>query len=76
MPGTPAPEWHVQYRKSETEHIGWFATPEDALEAACTLIDDGFDVYGVGTGSLDDTISRDHIARIYTLWAKAKQLRK
>src|SRR5271166_2000169 len=35
------PDWHVQYRRHEAEHIGWFPTPEFAIEAACGLIDDG-----------------------------------
>jgi hypothetical protein len=76
MPGTPAPDWHVQYRKCEAEHIGWFATPEEAIETACGLIDDGCNVFGIGSGSLDDSISKEQIARIYALWAKAKPCRK
>jgi hypothetical protein len=76
MPGTPAPDWHVQYRKNEAEHIGWFATPEEAIETACALIDDGYDVYGIGSGSLDDSIAKDQIARIYGFWVRAKRGRK
>jgi hypothetical protein len=76
MPGTPEPNWHVQYRKNEVEHIGWFATPEEAIETACGLIDDGCNVFGIGSGSLDDSISKEQIARIYALWAKAKSCRK
>jgi hypothetical protein len=75
MAGTPASDWHVQYRKSEAEHIGWFATPEEAIETACRLIDDGCDVHGIGSGSLDDSIAKDQISRIYDLWAKAKPRR-
>ena len=71
MAGTPASDWHVRYRKNEAEHTGWFATPEEAIEDACGLIDDGCDVYGIGFGSLDDSIAADQIARVYTLWAKA-----
>jgi len=72
MPGTPAPDWHVRYRKSEAEQIGWFLTPEEAIETACGLIDEGCDVYGIGVGSLDDSIAKNQIARIYDFWAKAK----
>ena len=68
----PTPEWHVQYRKGGAERIGWFATPEFAIEAACILIDDGCCVWGIGTGSLDDSITRDQIAKIYAIWEKAK----
>jgi hypothetical protein len=75
QPHGSAPDWHVQYRKNEAEQIGWFATPEEAIETACGLIDEGCDVYGIGAGSLDDTIARDQILRIYDLWAKVKPLR-
>jgi hypothetical protein len=75
MAGTPARDWHVQYRKHGTKHLEWFATPEGAIEAACGLIDEGCDVYGIGAGSLDDSIPKDQIAKIYGFWAKAKPSR-
>ena len=35
-------------------------------------MDDGCDVYGIGTGPLTDTIAREDIARIHVFWARAK----
>ena len=64
--------WHVQYRKANVDHIVRHPSPEEAIEAACRLLDGGCDVYGIGTGPLTDSIGRDEIARIYVLWAKAK----
>jgi hypothetical protein len=64
--------WHVQYRKDAADHIERHSSPERAIEAACRLIDDGYDVYGVGTGPLTDSIERDQIARIYAMWARTK----
>jgi hypothetical protein len=64
--------WHVQYRKDATDHIERYPSPERAIEAACRLIDDGRDVYGVGTGPLTDSIEKEQIARIYAMWARAK----
>jgi hypothetical protein len=64
--------WHVQYRKGPASHIARHRSPEQAIEAACRLIDDGCDVYGVGTGRLTDSIDREQIARIYAMWARAK----
>jgi hypothetical protein len=64
--------WHVQYRKDATSHVARHPSPEQAIEAACRLIDDGCDVYGVGTGPLTDSIDREQIARIYAMWARAK----
>ena len=61
MAGTPVSDWHVRYRKSEAEHIGWFATPEQAIETACGLIDEGCDVYGIGSESLDDYIAKEQV---------------
>jgi hypothetical protein len=72
MACTPLLEWHVQFHKGGTACISWFATPEQAIEAACTFIDEGDDVYGIGTGSLDDSIKKDQVARIYAMWVKAK----
>jgi hypothetical protein len=64
--------WHVQYRKDAVDLIGRHPTPEQAIEAACELIDAGYDVYGIGTGPLTDAIDREHIDRIYAIWARAK----
>ena len=64
--------WHVQYRKDTTNHIVRHPSPERAIEAACRLIDDGCDVYGIGTGPLADSIEREQIARIYAMWARTR----
>ena len=64
--------WHVQYHKDATDCIARYPSPERAIEAACRLIDDGCDVYGVGTGPLTDSIEKEQIARIYAMWARAK----
>ena len=64
--------WHVQYRKDAAARIARHPSPEEAIEAACRLIDDGCDVYGIGTGPLTDSIDREQIARIYAMWARVK----
>ena len=64
--------WHVQYRDETGEHIMRLPSPERAIESACRLLDDGGDVFGIGTGPLTDSIARDQIARIYALWMRAK----
>jgi hypothetical protein len=47
-------------------------TPEQAIETACRLLDDGCEIYGMGTGSLTDSIKKNQIARIYDLWVRAR----
>jgi hypothetical protein len=64
--------WHVQYRKGDVDHIGEHPSPELAIEAVCRLIDDGCDVYGVGTGPITDSVGRREIARIYAMWARIR----
>jgi len=66
--------WHVQYRKDKdaADCVVRHASPEQAIEAACRLIDDGCDVFGIGTGPLTDSIARADIARIHEFWARAK----
>lgn len=41
--------WHIQYRNDATDHIERHPSPERAIEAACCLMDEGYDVYGIGT---------------------------
>ncbi len=54
------------------DHLVMFPTPETAIENACRLIDEGHDVFGIGTGALTDSIEREQIAGIYAMWARAK----
>jgi hypothetical protein len=65
-------EWHVQFRRNAVEHIVWHRNPEDAIEAACLLIDDGVDVFGIGMGPPTGSIDREYVNRIYAIWARAK----
>jgi hypothetical protein len=67
-----AMEWHVQYSLGSEHRVEMHRTPEAAIEAACSLIDDGCDVYGIGTGALTDTIDPIQIRRIHDLWAREK----
>jgi hypothetical protein len=64
--------WHVQYRSDAGEHVVRLPTPEEAIEAACRLIDDGCDVFGIGTGPLTDSIESSEIAEIYAIWARER----
>jgi hypothetical protein len=64
--------WHVQYRQDATDRVVRQPSAERAIEAACRLIDGGCDVYGIGTGPLSDSISKETIARIYAIWARAR----
>jgi hypothetical protein len=67
-PLPPLRQWHVQYRDGVTHHVSTHPTPEAAIEAACRLIDQGHEVYGIGTGNPTDTIGPPDIARIYATW--------
>jgi hypothetical protein len=53
------------------DHLAMFPSPETATENACRLIDEGHDVFGIGTGALTDSIEREQIARIYAIWTRA-----
>jgi hypothetical protein len=67
-----AMSWNVRYRKDAMDHFDGHPSPEQAIEAACHLIDDGCDVYGIDTESLTDPIGRDMITRIHGIWAREK----
>jgi hypothetical protein len=64
--------WFVRYIKSAADHLVRMSSPELAIEAACRLLDDGCEVYGIGTGPLTDSIGKDQIARIYEIWVRAR----
>jgi hypothetical protein len=65
-------EWHVQYRCGGADHLAMFPSPETAIENARRLMDDGHEVFGIGTGALTDSIEREQIAGIYAVWARTK----
>jgi hypothetical protein len=65
-------EWHVQFRRDAADHIDWHQNQEEAIDAACRLVDGGIDVFGLGTGPLTDAIGPEFIDRLYQLWAREK----
>jgi hypothetical protein len=48
--------WRVQYIRDNVDQVDMHSTAEAAIEAACRLIEDGYDVFGLGAGALSDTI--------------------
>jgi hypothetical protein len=64
--------WSIQYRLSGADMTVQALTPEEAVRAACHLLDDGYEVCGIGTGTLTHMIGKEDIARIYALWVRAK----
>jgi hypothetical protein len=64
--------WHVQYRRDGIEHLAEHRNPEQAIETACLLIDEGVDVYSIGTGLRDESITGDEITRIHRFWARPR----
>jgi len=65
--------WRVRYKSESGKSVLAFPSPERAIEAACSLIDSGHQVLGIGTADPDDTISEIEIARIYAIWVRAKK---
>jgi hypothetical protein len=57
---------------AEAERTVRAVTPEDAVRTACQLLDDGYEVSAIGTGSLISIIGKDEIERLYDLWVRAK----
>jgi hypothetical protein len=51
-------------------------TPEQAIETACALLDEGCEVSGLGMGPLANSIDQDQIARIYEIWVRAAPLQQ
>jgi hypothetical protein len=53
-------------------HVVRHPTLEEAIEDTCKLIDGGYEVVGLGTGSLSNSITKDDIAKISDLWERIK----
>jgi hypothetical protein len=65
--------WFVRYsRPLAQEEIEEVETAEQAVEAACLLIDEGCQVIGIGWGSLTVTVGAREIAHLYEHWKRAK----
>ncbi len=64
--------WFVQCSQTGTDRLVRERTPEQAVKTACELLDDGCDIYGIGTGPLTDSIGKDQIALIYDIWVRTK----
>jgi hypothetical protein len=67
--------WHIRYRRGSLDFIDRRSSAEAAIETTCRLIDEGYDVYGIGLGSLADSIGPKEIARIYALRWRTSGLR-
>lgn len=65
-------QWIVHYKQSRTDRTVRAVTPEDAIRTACQLLDDGYEVCGIGVGSSTPVIERDEIARLHDGWVRAK----
>ena len=64
--------WLVQYRDAATDRLARYPSPEEAIKAACGLLDNGCDVYRIGMDSLDYSIEKDQITRICAIRVKAR----
>jgi len=64
--------WYVQYRRDSTEHMDRYRTPEAAIEAACVLMDNNYEVYEIGMGPPPGAIDASEIVKIYQLWLRRK----
>jgi hypothetical protein len=64
--------WHVRYKAEGGESLLVFPSAERAIEAACSLADNGFQVLGIGARDHGASFAEIEIARIYAIWARAK----
>jgi hypothetical protein len=64
--------WDIRYNRAGSDHLEAHPTAESAIEAACNLIDQGCDVYGIWTGQLTEAVDREQIIRIYSLRIKPR----
>jgi len=64
--------WDIRYTRGAEDYLESHPTAENAIEAACLLIDQGCDVYGIWTGQLAESVDREQIIRIYGLRIKPR----
>jgi Resolvase, N terminal domain len=61
-----------RYRNGAVDCLVEHPGPEQAIEASCHLIAEGYDVCGIETEALAHSIGRDMIARTYGVWVRDK----
>jgi hypothetical protein len=64
--------WDIRYNREGLDQLESHPTAENAIEAACLLIDQGYDVYGIWTGHLTEAVDREQIIRIYSVRIKPR----
>ena len=62
--------WHVRCGTGHESIVG-LETQEEAIEAACRLMDGGFNVVGIGSGA-EDALCCEQLALIYAIWVRAR----
>lgn len=62
--------WRVEYLDGVERRMKRYATPELAVTGACHLLDDGLDVFEIGSTDFSISAGPADIARIYAMWIK------
>jgi hypothetical protein len=62
--------WRVEYHEGPARKTLRYHTPEQAVTGACTMLDDGHDVFEIGSDEFAVTAGPAEIAKIYAMWIK------
>jgi hypothetical protein len=66
--------WDVLFLDGKEERRARYEDHELAIDAACELIDKGYEVHGIGRGPLAYPIGKQTITRIYAIWARDRSI--
>jgi hypothetical protein len=58
--------WSIRYRDAG-DRVAHARTPEDAIAAACRLIEEGFDVYAIDCGQMEEFMGKSQLVRIHDI---------
>ncbi len=66
--------WDVLFLDGKEERLSRYENHALAIDAACELVDKGYEVHGIGRGPLAYPIGKHAITRIYAIWARERSI--
>jgi len=66
--------WDVLFLDGKEERLARYENHALAIDAACELINKGYEVHGISRGPLAYPIGKQTITHIYAIWAREKSI--
>ena len=64
--------WHLLYSKGRMNGIGLFPSAISAIETACRMLDDGYEIRSIGRGHPTGTPNRARLIELHAFWVQGR----